>query len=138
MSPKATINAVACGGDSTCSQIAAATIPKAKPARPVTRAAANVPTRKKARSNVRKRSMRTPCVPAATPADGGWGNAWPTRGGLGGGCLDLVYFRGNIPGKSTRNCPLLRGYLVAIVVGDEATREGIDHHLSGLAVLQGC
>jgi len=52
MRPNAMIKGVACAGAIKCSQTAAATIAKAKPASPVTNAAAKAPARNSARSSV--------------------------------------------------------------------------------------
>ena len=46
-----------CDGVRTCSQMPAATMPKAKPARPVTKAAANVPPRNIASSNDKRSAI---------------------------------------------------------------------------------
>src|SRR5215469_17432726 len=52
-------------------------MPKAKPARPVTKAAANVPAENNARSRACGPSMHTPSLPRCAWASRGQGNAWP-------------------------------------------------------------
>src|SRR6266567_1162688 len=65
INPKAMINAAAWIGDRKCSHTAAATIPKAKPARPVTKAAAKVAAANRVRSRAWRSSMAHPIRLAA-------------------------------------------------------------------------
>src|SRR5215472_13359164 len=60
ISAKAAISGATSAGARKWSHIAAATMPKAKPARPVTKAAANVPAENKARSRACRPSIPHP------------------------------------------------------------------------------
>src|SRR5438874_2835674 len=79
--PNATISGVACAGAMKCSQTAAAMIANAKPASPVTNAAAKAPTRNSERSSVENPSMAYPILARRVCRAAGDGATLADRGG---------------------------------------------------------
>src|SRR5262249_29414259 len=97
ISPKDTISAAAWVGGRKCNQTAAATIAKAKPAKPVTNAAANAPAVNNVRSRVCNWPMAYPM--RSRRADAARDGATLGLLQLRGGCLDLFIFGDGPPGS---------------------------------------